>query len=80
MKIQSVPPKYVDSVQVLKDFLSEMKREGRFAYIDERNQREFRLVDGQLVEVTTSNRHLFPEAAVGVSIKETIADDAHHDR
>ena len=65
---KSVPPGHVDSVQVLKSFIDEAQREGRIAYIDESTNRVFRRVDGQLVEETSSNAHLFPEAAVWIPI------------
>jgi len=76
-KTQSGSPKHVDAVQVLKEFLDEMRREGRFAYIDECTNRVFRRVDGQLVEVTSSNADTFPEAVVWVPV--TVTDDARHD-
>ncbi len=66
-----------DAVPVLKQFLDEMRREGRFAYIDESTNRVFRRVRGQLVEVTSSNAATFPEAVVWVPV--TVTDDARHD-
>lgn len=61
--------KPIDAVHVLKEFLAKMHREGRVVFVDESTKREFRRVDGQLVEVTVSNTHSFPEAAVWVSMK-----------
>ena len=76
-KTQSAPPEHVDAVQVLKQYLLDMKREGRIAYIDESTQRVFRRVDGELVEVTSSNAHLFPEAVVWAALIPT--DGGRHD-
>ena len=68
---------HIDAVEVLKQYLREMYREGRFAYVDESTHRVYRPVDGQLVEVTSSNAHLFPEPVAWSSI--TVTDDARHE-
>lgn len=59
-----------DAVQVLKNFIDDMRREGRIAYIDESTQRLYRRVNGELVEETNGNTHLFPEAAIWIPITE----------
>jgi hypothetical protein len=62
--------KETEAVQVLKYFIADMRREGRVAYIDERTQRIYRQVAGGLVEQTSGNAHLFPEAAIWIPIAE----------
>ena len=68
LKTQPAPKNGLDAVQIFKLYLSDMLREGRFAYIDESNNRVFRQKDGQLVEATAMNESSFPEAAIWISV------------
>lgn len=69
-----------EASDLLKEYLSEMHREGRVAYFDEDSRREFRRVDEIFIEMTTRNSHLFPEAVVWIPVKATDADDVRHDQ
>lgn len=69
-----------EASELLKEYLSDMHREGRVAYFDEESRREFRRVDENFIEVTTGNSHLFPEAVVWIPLIATDTDDVRHDQ